>query len=89
MDAQTDGQRENSIPTTNKVCGGYNDNNALKSLITNSFYRRMMHEENERPPNEKSNAYHFSITYNGWDFCLLTPPAILALHKCLFKGWRL
>ena len=21
---QTDGQRENSIPTTNKVCGGYN-----------------------------------------------------------------
>ena len=23
--AQTDGQRENSIPTTNKVCGGYND----------------------------------------------------------------
>ena len=23
-DAQTDGQRENSIPPTNKVCGGYN-----------------------------------------------------------------
>ena len=23
-DAWTDGQRENSIPTTNKVCGGYN-----------------------------------------------------------------
>ena len=23
-DARTDGQRENSIPTTNKVCGGYN-----------------------------------------------------------------
>ena len=23
-DAQTDGQRENSIPITNKVCGGYN-----------------------------------------------------------------
>ena len=22
---RTDGQRENSIPTTNKVCGGYND----------------------------------------------------------------
>ena len=22
---QTDGQRENSIPTTNKVCWGYND----------------------------------------------------------------
>ena len=24
-DAHTDGQRENSIPTTNKVCKGYND----------------------------------------------------------------
>ena len=23
-DGQTDGQRENSIPSTNKVCGGYN-----------------------------------------------------------------
>ena len=23
-DARTDGQRENSIPTTNKVCGGIN-----------------------------------------------------------------
>ena len=23
--AQTDGQRENSIPTTNKVCGRYNE----------------------------------------------------------------
>ena len=23
---RTDGQRENSIPTTNKVCGGYNKN---------------------------------------------------------------
>ena len=23
-DAHTHGQRENSIPTTNKVCGGYN-----------------------------------------------------------------
>ena len=57
--------------------------------ITNSFYRRMMHEEDERPPNEKSHAYHFSITYNGCYFCLLTPSAILALPKCLFKGWRL
>ena len=28
----------------------------------------MMHEEDERPPNEKSHAYHFSITYNGCDF---------------------
>ena len=25
----------------------------------------MMHEEDEREPNEKSYAYHFSITYNG------------------------
>ena len=57
--------------------------------ITNSFYRRMMHEEDERSPNEKSHAYHFSITYNGCDFCWLTPSAILALPKCLFKGWRL
>ena len=24
-DARTDGQRENSIPPTNKVCGGYKD----------------------------------------------------------------
>ena len=24
-DARTHGQRENSIPTTNKVCGGYNN----------------------------------------------------------------
>ena len=24
-DARTDGQRENSIPPTNKVCGGYNN----------------------------------------------------------------
>ena len=24
---RTDGQRENSIPPTNKVCGGYNDLN--------------------------------------------------------------
>ena len=24
-DARTHGQRENSVPTTNKVCGGYND----------------------------------------------------------------
>ena len=48
-----------------------------------------MHEEDERPPNEKSHAYHYSIIYNGCDFCLLTPSEILALPKCLFKGWRL
>ena len=51
--------------------------------ITNSFYRRMMHEKDEQPPNEKQHANQFSITYNGCDFCLLTPPAILAFPKCL------
>ena len=52
---------------------------------------RMVHKEDERPPNENSHAYHFSITYmyNGCDFCLLTPSTILALPKCLLKGWRL
>ena len=49
----------------------------------------MMHEEDVRPPNEKPHAYHFSITDNGCECCLLTPPPILALPKCLFKGWRL
>ena len=38
---------------------------------------------------EKAYAYHFSITYNGYEFCLTTPPAILALPKCILKGWRL
>ena len=45
-----------------------------------------MYGEDLRPPNEKSHAYHFSISYNGCEFYLLTPPAILALPKCLFKG---
>ena len=31
----------------------------------------MLNEEDERPPNEKSHTYHFSITYNGCEFCLL------------------
>ena len=48
-----------------------------------------MHEEDERPPNEKSHPYLLSITYNGCEFGLLIPPAILALPKCPFKGWRL
>ena len=49
-----------------------------------------MHEGDVRPPNEKSHAYHFSITYryNVCEFCLLTSPAIIALPKCLFKGWH-
>ena len=49
----------------------------------------MIHEEDERSPNEKSHAYHLSITYNGRHFCLQTPPAILAPPKCILKGWRL
>ena len=49
----------------------------------------MMDEEDVRLPNEKSHAYPFSITYKGCEFCLLTLSAILALTKCLFKGWRL
>ena len=57
--------------------------------ITNIFYRRMMQEEDEKPLNEKSQTYHFSISYNGCEICLLYPPAILALPKCLFKRWRL
>ena len=44
-----------------------------------------MHEEDERPPNEKSHAYHFTITYNGCEFCLLTPPVILALPNAYLK----
>ena len=44
-----------------------------------------MLEEDERPPNEKSHANHFSITYNGCEFCLLTPPAILARPNAYLK----
>ena len=60
--------------------------------MTNSIYRRMVHAEDEIPPNIKSHAYHFSITYNGCELFLLTPPpppAIVALPKCIFKGLRL
>ena len=31
-DARTHGQRENSIPNTNKVCGGYNNSNFFKMI---------------------------------------------------------
>ena len=35
-DAHTHGQRENSIPITNKVCGGYkNIQKLLKSVVRN------------------------------------------------------
>ena len=30
-------------------------------LTTNSFYRRMMHEEDVRPTHEKSHAYHLAL----------------------------
>ena len=33
-DGRTDGQRENSIPPTNKVCGGYNKISLSGSMIT-------------------------------------------------------
>ena len=37
-DARTDGQRENSIPTTNKVCGGYNEPaHVIDSLVLITF----------------------------------------------------
>ena len=45
-----------------------------------------MHEKDERPPNKKLNAYHFSITYNGCEFCLVTPPAILVLSLTVPRG---
>ena len=60
-----------------------------KFVLAPAGNRRMMHEKDERPPNEKSHAYQFSFTYNGCGFCLLTPPAILALPKCIFKEGRL
>ena len=33
MDAHTDGQRENSIPTTNKVCVGYKYDPSLSKAV--------------------------------------------------------
>ena len=33
-DARTEGQHENSIPTTNKVCGGYNYETVPLSIYT-------------------------------------------------------
>ena len=37
-DGRTDGQRENSIPPTNKVCGGYNDVNVYSGLVSLYMY---------------------------------------------------
>ena len=36
-DARTDGQRENSIPLTNKVCGGYKNSMVSKKRIPYLF----------------------------------------------------
>ena len=32
-DIRTDGQRENSIPTTNKICGGYKNEPVCEILV--------------------------------------------------------
>ena len=45
----------------------------------------MMHEEDERPPNEKSHVYHFSTTYNGCDFRLLTHLQFLLSPNAFLK----
>ena len=45
----------------------------------------MMPEEDERPPNEKSHAYHLSITYNGCYLSLLTPPAFWLFPNAYLK----
>ena len=44
-----------------------------------------MHEVDVRPPNEKSRAYHLNIAHYGYEICLLTPPAILALRNVYLK----
>ena len=37
-DRRTDGQRENSIPPTNKVCGGYNYKQSLRGYKNNTSF---------------------------------------------------
>ena len=45
-----------------------------------------MHEEDVRPTNEKSHAYHdFSITYNGCEFGLLTLLQLLLSPNAYLK----
>ena len=55
MDGRTYGQRENSIPTTNKVCGGYKnliffaslqEQNCICTAI--SYLEKVRHEKNNR-----------------------------------------
>ena len=36
-DSRTDGQRENSIPPTNKVCGGYNKGARVVTTLSINF----------------------------------------------------
>ena len=38
VDERTDGQRENSIPTTNKVCGGYKREITLIELVPSPYF---------------------------------------------------
>ena len=45
-DAWTDGQRENSIPPTNKVCGGYNKKDSL--YLNNKAYKTISKQTIER-----------------------------------------
>ena len=51
MDARTDGQRENSIPPTNKVCGGYNNHRAhplgVIQVKKDSSNKKMLRSEGE------------------------------------------
>ena len=39
-DTRTDGQRENSIPPTKKVCGGYNEVTVLELIQRTQLVRR-------------------------------------------------
>ena len=43
----------------------------------------MMHEEDIRSPNEKSHAYHFSITYRLYEFCRPLLQFLLSLNAYL------
>ena len=40
-DGRTDGQGENSIPTKNKVCGGYNNFRNFFFLLPKNYSRRV------------------------------------------------
>ena len=59
--------------------------------ITNSFYMRLMHVEDERPPNEKLHAHHLALLTTGVIFAywpllqfLLSPNAYLKDGVCKF-----